>query len=673
MTTSIAQAQDCVDCTKNGQSKNYLVKQGAETALSQQLDKIVKTVEEDLTGKNPIGLELNAGYWTINESSEKEINATHHTWNGTQFDSYGFKDKNLSTANPGTPADVYLNLVRLASNSYQSSQYKADNSQQFMEILKTEGSGLPLELQIQLLKQIGAQLGAAYDKTMSPDVSINPVSLFENAVSAREDRSDDEIYKRLRSTEGSVGVCRQIHRYLRDMAQSLGLQSQTITVDWRQNGESGGHLLSTFKDPKTGKVFIQNYSTIIEINNTDESSARPIQEAVSQIISGTTAVSISSDGKNPTHTYLTDTGKLMISGIEKADQLIVHPHEDVAVKIEQQTSYSGVFTKIPLEKRAYRSKWSENYIFLGGQNIQNHPTLPNFTQGFVGFGQRNQFDEKLKNKKWSVTDSDFANIGIQSVKRYQLPVKDLPKNEGQQSEEHLYLNFGYNREYKLTSINQKNTLHLGNEIQVRWSDIININGSKGDLSHSSPPYNWIRPYIAGSKKIAEKTGVGFQVSEVIQLGVVNLSTTKLGFQHQYLSGEVEIFHAGKDLFLRANEKLYVMPGAGYSHRSSIELMQTLIKGKKAQLTMIGTGTIGANIKDSSDQWYSLKPYETGRAELQISKKINKGHGLLQLGGGVQYQGNTTTNTFDPLEMKNIQQFIDNPKGQSNFVYFRLKI
>lgn len=668
-------AQDCVDCTKHGKPAIYVPKQGPETALSQQLEKILEKVEKDQTGNLNVGFELNAGHWVLDHASSDKIEATHHTWNEGKYAEYGFINQDINAPTPGTPSEIYVNLYKLATSSFPDSQYSATNSDQFMQVVGTQAKALPLELQLQLLKSYGSILDAAYDKNIAPDLSWNPGSWLKNINGAVADRSDDDIFTRMRSNEGSVGVCRHIHRYLRDIAQQMGLEAYTITVDWKQKGSSGGHLLSAFKDPKSGKVFIQNYSTIIEIGQTNEKSPRPLQETVTRIFSGSSGVSIADDGKNSTHTYLTDTGKLMLSGIEKADQLVVHPHQDVAIKVEQQNGYSGGFAKIPLEKKTYRSQSGEKYLLLGGQDLQNHPTLPTFKQGFIGYGQKDNYEGPLHSEsRWRVVESNQFNTGIQSFTREQAQVSDYDRNEKPfQSEQFGFLNFGLKTEFKLPSLDQKKTLHIGNEMEFRWSDFLNLNNSKGDLTHSAPFYNWIRPYVAVSKKISEKTGVGFQVSDVIQYSVTNPSKTKLGLQHQFFTGEVEVFHAGKDLFVRANEKLYVMPGAGVSHRSSLELMQSIVKGKKAQLLVVGTGSLGANLKDSDDKWYALKPYQTGRAELQYSRKMKQGLGVMQVGGGIQYQGNTSTNTFDPLEMKNVQQFIENPQGRSMFFYWRFKI
>ena len=624
---------------------------------------------------DPVGAILNVGYWVFIKNEGSDITAKFIPLDTSIYAQYGILNTNILTTVPGSPGETFAHLYESASNLYQASPLNIHTSAEYMDALKSYGTGLPLELKLDLLRRVGSDMSRLYDKKINnPLVWYSPASWFQNIKDGKEDRSDDEIFNRLRTNNGSVGICRHIHRYLRDMAASMGLEAYSVSVDWRQNGSSGAHVISAFRDQVSGKIFIQNYMDIIQIGQTEEFSSRPIQEAVSQILSGSTATSVVDPaGGMPNHLYLTDTGKLMMLGIDKASGLVVQPDQDIVISVEQQTSYTGAFVKIPLNERRNRDANNQDYLFFGGQNLQNHPTLPYFRQGFIGYGVQEHYEFKpfhKQNTRWMKTVDNAGSMGFQSTYRPQTYLEGAKSQELNQAETFLFLNASTNRTYSIRSLNEKNTFKMGLQTEFKWNDFIGLTGNP-DGSHSSLPYNYLKPYAALSRKLSKQTGLSFLVSEVSQFNMTNLSSSALGIRHQFYTGEVELFSVGKYGYIKVNDKLYVLPKGGFSYRSNLEFMQSLFHGKKATVSVVGSGSYGTNLRDSRDTWYSLKTYETGRIGIDYKRPFKSGRGALQVGTGMQYQGNTSTNSFDPIEMKNVQQFIDNPTGSSGWFYIRL--
>jgi hypothetical protein len=100
-----------------------------------------------------------------------------------------------------------------------------------------------------ILKEVGARLSALYDYSLQNQ--NGPNDLFLNA----------------RGYGSRGGICGDIHHYLSEVANALGFQDAgTHTLQWFKNEQGVGHFVSHFKDPETGKYFIQNYTTIVATN-----------------------------------------------------------------------------------------------------------------------------------------------------------------------------------------------------------------------------------------------------------------------------------------------------------------------------------------------------------------------------------------------------------------------
>lgn len=604
--------------------------------------------------KFPVGIDLALGHWIGKQPASESYLFQFHSYYYKDnpygiLDAYGYKTV------PGSSGETYHHLWNLLATP-SNSRYQAKNVQEYFGVLKTVGSKLPEELKLSLLQRMGSKLGSGYD--------------YDFAVGNPQWSQDiplEQIFQNARTSGDKGGICGNIHQFLREAATSLGFDSFAFSTVWRQGETSGGHIVAGYYDPKSGNVYIQNYSDVVLVGKADSPKPRMIIEAGHLFLSGFTATSMIEDANGNMHFALTTSGMMAFNGIRQAQTLSMPTRDRATVRVDIQTH------RMDFAAKANLSSDGTFYAFGGYNQTQGIGMFPSFTQGFggVGFGEKDSSTGLWGKRNLGLAGSYDSYLGVQGVTR---PM--ALENGGTQSLRETSVFLMTKMEGKIFYIDPRtNTEYaLGTEVTYGVLDMSIDKDRRSVLDgNGSDPWNWIRNYAIVSKKIAKNARLDFSVSEVRQLQFDHIQVyAPLSLAHQFATGEIDLIYTGENLYLRVGTKLYWTRGGGANLQSTLEWVNTLAKNKRVSVHAYGSGSFGKGLKDSTDPWFNLDDYETGRVGVMAEVKGKKGKSKLQFGGGIQYQGNTMTNPYDPRQMENIQEFMVNPGGPGGFAFIRLK-
>lgn len=97
------------------------------------------------------------------------------------------------------------------------------------------------------------------------------------------------------------GVCRHIHDLVREMATALGFEAAgTHTGNWTQGDSTGRHAVAHYRDPVSGKFYMQNYATII---NTGQKTLQGAVDISTRILSPLSTTSSIESAPGRVHLY----------------------------------------------------------------------------------------------------------------------------------------------------------------------------------------------------------------------------------------------------------------------------------------------------------------------------------------------------------------------------------
>lgn len=644
-------------CTNCDARKQPLTEaQYSDTQLNQVMS--LKTLPEEVLSQPIDVYKINADLYnefvSILDSAEKRILVELTDPRSKVTSKYGFINLSLTRFEPGTPAEVYNELVE-AIRDPEKSAYQTEDVQEYFTYLREAGKTLPDDLKHLLLIRIGEKLSSGYDHEYSDTKAV-----FRKTISYQE------IFSNALVDGAQGGICGNIHEFLMQAQKELGYESYALSTIWNGGASSngGGHIISAFRDPKTGLFYIQNYDDIIALQ-AEIKNIRQVQDAAAQSLGVSTAVSIVQDSEGRFHTGVTTNGLQMIDGYRRGEGIRLKPGERIRVRGDFQNFYRGAAAKVGLGANDDPS-WS-HYVFLGGNNTQAHPTLPDFKQGYLGYGF--QFEEHsgpvLGMKNTDFTYYGKAAVGVQSFERVQYGWDD--KSNYRQSQQAAFYDAKVKLNFSAENWNQKSRVDIGTDFNNGMYDL-SLNEKKraawnGNASH---PVSWMRNYISYMRKVSQRSSVGVQISDVRQLIEQNLTTFwPPRLKHEFMTGEIQFVHFDNRWSFRINGKAYLLPEGGTAGLSSAEIIRKIFEGRRFEVTAFGYGTIASTLKESGDPWYQLEPFQTGKVGLSVKRAFPKSGTVLNAHAGVQYQTNTPLNEFDVTRAFNSGQYIDNPgiKGQ----------
>ncbi len=585
----------------------------------------------------PHGVGVDIGFWSVSSSDTQQVELQYHVPSAPQDQAQG---------------DLYNDLSNLLTHPNQSGLH-ATTFGEYMAALKL-GKDLPADLRLTLLARMGGQLSDDYDEDMAEEGDLTAPKL-----------SNDAIFQNAREFGKHGGICGNIHEFVRHAASALGFEAYSMSTIWRDARGSGGHVVTGYRDPKTGDIYVQNYNDIVKVGHSSGSGPRDIAEAANLFLNGQAATSFVEDEQgHHDHLYLTNTGKLILDSIRRAEAVIPNTGEGARVTVTLQSNYRNVGYS------QFFGKKQKTQLFFGSTTLGGSSVLPAFKQNYVGLSRASDLGGKIPKTPLRYDVHNRVSLGVQSVERNQLTPDQAPTLLQEQS---LFVVENLKAKISYTSPDKKSRIAVGTEVEVDLLDAsLNKNRTTFLQSNMTTPYHWVKDYLSVSKKISPQMNVGVTVSEVRQITPGQLTQYfPLDLKRNYSTVEVEVIKSGKRMFLRSAGTLYVLPEDGTAMTATVDWVQKLRQQKGSTITAFGSGTVGFNPTQPEDQWFKMKDYATGRIGINSDRKLPNG-AVLSAGGGLQYQGNTPTNSFDVQQQQQISQFLTNPAGGSGFVYLKLK-
>jgi hypothetical protein len=171
-----------------------------------------------------------------------------------------------------TPAEADAALQ--FNNAFRS----AHTQEQFAANMAHAFESLGDEEKVQALGLLGARLGSLYDTTMlakNEHVALTP----------------EEMFDAMRYRKGTVGICGNIHSYMKYMASVMGMKGMTMTGTLpTPDGGYGGHIYSMVyadipqSDGSTAQeIVIINYNQVIRTGTIDPAEAIGVYEMESGV------------------------------------------------------------------------------------------------------------------------------------------------------------------------------------------------------------------------------------------------------------------------------------------------------------------------------------------------------------------------------------------------------
>lgn len=154
----------------------------------------------------------------------------------------------------------YYNALIMGAYSVGQASYRGENPRSFNQVLsrlRNDSVGFSTEEKLLILSEAGSRLAKGYDYSLT------------------NQKSNEDLFRNSQNYGNQGGICGDIHQYLASMATAMGFeQVGTHTLKWfKVEDEGRGHIVSHFRDPKTGKYYIQNYGSLVSTNARDLATA----------------------------------------------------------------------------------------------------------------------------------------------------------------------------------------------------------------------------------------------------------------------------------------------------------------------------------------------------------------------------------------------------------------
>ncbi len=274
---------------------------------------------------------------------------------------------------------------------YYKGKYGEDAPEDFDAYLKylgKHGKGLPTSERLELLSRLGTRLSANYNYD-------------ENEIT-----SGDELLDAIRKGSGKGGRCDDIHLFLNQTAAALGFKAAGAHSGlWKQGGNTGGHVVTHYQDPKTGEYYIQNYSQIV---NTHEKSLTRALDLSLRVLGPFSSLSRVESKKGHQHNY---TPRLARWARDK---------------IEEQAGFQNERAVLSMKLGARERSFGLN---LGTSNVKAfalHSTFEasdgNFSIGAIGLAAG--FRGKMKLRSKILEEMGYAVEGYAGMSHISVPDLD---------------------------------------------------------------------------------------------------------------------------------------------------------------------------------------------------------------------------------------------------------
>ena len=136
--------------------------------------------------------------------------------------------------------------------------------------LLQQSQSMTMGAKTQLLSMIGNQLDVLYNNNAGTSVT-----------------SMERVFQALRNFKTDAGECRDIPTFLAYTANALGLQDAgTLGGDWNNGYSTGSHVITEFRDPKTGNFFYVNYD---QVYSTDSKYLSEASQIIAQHLNSTSS------------------------------------------------------------------------------------------------------------------------------------------------------------------------------------------------------------------------------------------------------------------------------------------------------------------------------------------------------------------------------------------------
>lgn len=296
---------------------------------------------------------------------------------------------------------------------------KATSYQDSLNLLSRESANLTQDQKLLILSLSGSRLSKLYSDTAKNRNTSE--ELFRNSVA--------------NGTEG--GICGDIHKYLAGQAQALGFTDVGLhTGIWQQDKsgkDSGGHMISHFRDPKTGIYYIQNYSQVV---STGQKTVQSMLEVSTKILGPLTGFVSTAGVKGKQHGYVPQTALWIKEGIDSVAyqsmdssvlQLHVGNYENgVSMQVIKKTGNNSYVRAFALNQQYSAEEGTYRFSGIGfSSEAAMNKTLNTvvdevgiIAKGYAGVGRVNSptLDSDMS---WTEKDRSvmFANMQVTGTAR----------------------------------------------------------------------------------------------------------------------------------------------------------------------------------------------------------------------------------------------------------------
>jgi hypothetical protein len=195
----------------------------------------------------------------------------------------------------------YYEALDLGAYSVGQGKFDGESANQFKDVLlklNSRSSLLTTEQKLLVLKEAGGRLSNGYDETITNQK--NSESVFENS----------------KNYQKKGGICGDIHNYLSQMASELGFDNVgTHIIKWSKDpSKNVGHIVTHFRDPQSGKYYIQNYQTLVATNAYDLATAVDTSTKIQGVL---TSISMVEGRPGVFHAYTPEISRWIYSQVDK--------------------------------------------------------------------------------------------------------------------------------------------------------------------------------------------------------------------------------------------------------------------------------------------------------------------------------------------------------------------
>lgn len=456
--------------------------------------------------------------------------------------------------------------------TYKANFYQYSSFQEALNYFKSISSQMSTGERQLLLSMFGKELSQSYDQNGDQEMNMNT------------------IYTNISHVAAGRGVCGDLHKFLSQVASSLGMESAgTSSLMWQKNPNQGaaeGHAISYYKDPKSGIYYFQNYSQIYSTGKKDLKSAIDL---ATQVLGSVTDTSYVESRPGVTHTYtpaITQWVQSQISESARARNCKIH------LGVQLSNDSRKVDVQVGNDNARAIAGVSEH-------SDSNHKLYSLSYVGVAGNAQSPVYQSKVVDEAQASLSVVAGAYGV-SLPQQNYPLYSLSQPDGQKSSQNYFLNTQLKGRARIDQTTGRILLEAGSyDIGKIPTQAVGASQS----AHASMTLDL-------EQQVASNAQVHFQrKAEVLPtyLGE-NAKNSNLGLKTTYDKIGVLFDNSSVDhnSYLKVGSDVYLLEGLGKA--SAVEVKESIAKVIPVEG---GTFTLAADYSKvvqnkSQDPFYSSK-------------------------------------------------------------------